>query len=296
MPLRGLWSGLIFLGCTGVLSACSSSHDESNGSQAGSSAAGRQGASGSSGRAPGSGGTLATGTGGTVANPQGCPAQAPVEGVVCSGIDTQCNYAGMDCTCEAVGADDDVSAGWNCRRAAQMCPAAVPANGSSCTPGRGDCTIGATTCACPEETQTWACWDPADCPATLPDERAPCDLVAMECEYQNAQGNGDDCECTASGWDCGRQVCPATLPAAGGECEGGDGTCAFGSQVCDCRQRMWLCWDPADCPAAPAHQAACSLERMICEYTGGECECEDGAWSCDDELITGTGTDADAGV
>jgi hypothetical protein len=114
----------------------------------------------------------------------------------------------------------------------------------------------------------------------------------MECTFPEA-AEELDCECTAQGWDCGRQACPAAAPTVGEACEGGDGVCAFGGQTCDCRQRRWVCWNPADCPAAPSHQLACNTESMICEYTGGECECEDAAWSCDRALRM---ADEDAGA
>jgi len=96
----------------------------------------------------------------------------------------------------------------------------------------------------------------------------------MECPYEDV-AEELDCECVSDGWDCGRQACPASVPAVGEACEGGDGVCTFGAQTCDCQRRAW------------------TVEGMLCGYNGGECECEDAAWSCDSELRM---ADADAGL
>ena len=198
---------------------------------------------------------------------------------------------------------------WSCRtmggnqqQQGQMCPTAEPTNGSACTPGRGNCMFGTRVCDCDNDTDAWACWDPADCPATRPAEQAACDVVGMACEYGGQGGpgqggnNNDDCDCTATGWDCGGQFCPATEPTGGGECEGGDGVCPFAGRTCDCDSQMWVCWADSDCPATPpAIESACTLEGMICPFTGGDCECEDDGWDCDDEVGAPEGT-ADGGV
>jgi hypothetical protein len=170
------------------------------------------------------------------------------------------------------------------QRPVQECPATVPANGSACVSGRGDCTIGSTFCDCPSDTQQWICWNPADCPAQAPAERAACTLVGMACDIAGSTPADEDleCECTAQGWDCGRQVCPASEPASATACEGGDGVCSYGARTCDCGNRQWLCWNASDCPASPpADNSACPLERMLCEYPSGDCECTRRGWDCE---------------
>ena len=107
--------------------------------------------------------------------------------------------------------------------------------------------------------------------------------VGMQCEYQTPGQGGDelDCECESTGWDCGRQVCPAARPAIGGMCEGGDGNCTFGDEVCDCVSRMWSCWRPSDCPgSAPTEGSACTANGMSCRYGNGSCTCDDSEWDC----------------
>lgn len=169
-------------------------------------------------------------------------------------------------------------------RGRQECPATRPSNGSACVPGRGECTIGAATCDCLDDTNKWVCWEPSDCPSAAPAEAAACTLVGIACSYRAADAGRDelDCECSATGWDCGRQVCPATEPTAGSACSSGDGTCGFGGRVCDCRSRAWVCWNASDCPAAqPVESAACAVERMLCEYPQGDCECTRAGFDCE---------------
>lgn len=180
------------------------------------------------------------------------------------------------------GARGDASMGST--RPMQECPATVPQNGASCVSGRGDCMIGDTFCDCPSESSQWLCWKPSDCPTSAPAEQSACSVVGMECEIAAADGgrNGLDCECTATGWDCGRQLCPAAEPAVGGACEGGDGTCSFGGRVCDCRSRQWVCWNQSDCPATtPTAGGACPVQRMLCDYATGECDCTAQGWQCE---------------
>jgi hypothetical protein len=272
------------------LFACSSSKETASGAET----AAPSGSTPMSSNTPGSGSTptgsmSSTGTGAVrSADTAACPAEQPEETVTCSQVDLTCSYASQQCTCENEG----FVAVWNCRRASQVCPAAAPVADSECTPGRGECTFDGTVCVCSEETSTWSCWNPADCPQAAPAEQDACDIVGMECPYEDA-AEELDCECTSGGWDCGRQACPASLPAVGEACEGGDGVCTFGAQTCDCQKRAWICWDPSTCPAMPSHDAACAVEGMLCGYNGGECECEDAAWSCDSELRM---ADADAGI
>lgn len=178
----------------------------------------------------------------------------------------------------------DAGAGRDAARPAQECPATVPQNGASCVSGRGDCMIGDTFCDCVSDTNQWLCWKPSDCPTSAPAEQSACGVVGMECEIASPDGGrgGLDCECTASGWDCGRQVCPASEPTAGA-CEGGDGTCGYANgRVCDCRSRSWVCWNQSDCPAAaPSVGGVCPVQRMLCEYASGECECTAQGWECE---------------
>lgn len=283
--MRALRIGLL---CVGLL-ACSSSKDTASSGSSASTANGAGAAAPSGSTAPGNTSSTATANGG-VRNESSasCPASAPAETVTCSPVDLTCSYPSQECTCESEG----FVAVWNCRRARQMCPEALPESGSACTPGRGECMFDAAVCLCPEDTSIWSCWNPADCPQVAPAEQASCDVVGMECPFEDA-AEELDCECTSEGWDCGRQACPAAMPAVGEACEGGDGVCMFGAQTCDCQRRAWVCWDPSTCPATPSHDAACTVEGMLCAYSGGECECEDAAWSCDSELRT---ADADAGM
>jgi hypothetical protein len=215
--------------------------------------------------------------------------------------------AGLDASSGATGdagnrLDSGTRDGGSMQRPQQECPAAVPANGSACVSGRGDCTIGDTFCDCPSDTNQWICWKPSDCPTSAPAEGAACTQVGMACEIAAADAGAQelDCECTAQGWDCGRQACPAAEPAVGAACEGGDGVCTFGARTCDCGSRQWVCWNASDCPAAPpAANAACPVQRMQCAYPGDECECTRTGWECesgeDDERDAGPRPDAGGG-
>ena len=199
-----------------------------------------------------------------------CPTTQPAEQSACPTVGIECELPGAqgqgndDCECTAVG--------WDC--GGQFCPPAEPAAAAPCDNGDGTCMYGTRICDCINQTDTWACWDPADCPATQPAEQAACDTVGMSCDYEPVGGN--ECDCTAEGWDCGTQFCPATQPVAAEACEGGDGVCPYGdTSVCDCDRQAWVCWNPMDCPATmPAEAAACTLEGMICVYDAAECECE----------------------
>jgi hypothetical protein len=172
----------------------------------------------------------------------------------------------------------------------QMCPMTEPMNGATCTPARGSCTFGTRTCDCISDTSTWACWAPSDCPTTVPAEQSMCPVVGMSCEL----GMGDDCECEATGWDCGNQFCPAAEPAPGGACEEGSGQCTFGTRICDCTDDVWACWNPSDCPAtAPLEDSMCPLTGMVCPFMGGNCTCETGGWDCQRGVMQpDPGTDA----
>jgi hypothetical protein len=162
----------------------------------------------------------------------------------------------------------------------QMCPMTEAEATGACTPARGTCMFGTRVCDCSAETNMWACWAPEECPTSLPAERSTCSVVGMSCGLMG----GADCDCTAAGWDCGRQYCPPEEPAAGGECERAQGVCTYGERTCDCEGTAWVCWTPAtDCPATPPlDDAACTINGAICEYEGGGCECDaESGWDCD---------------
>jgi hypothetical protein len=206
--------------------------------------------------------------------------------------------------------------GGGSQRARQVCPPAAPSNGDSCVAGRGDCAFGTLTCDCDEDTGAWACFDTTQCPAAPPAELAGCAPIGLECEYEDVVVNGEmddlDCECSITGWDCERQVCPPTAPATGQACElallgrsGGEGLCEYDADVCDCRGSVWTCWKPADCPAAiPAERSACMVQGMLCGYPTDECECGRRGWECesgddddddDDDRPRDAGPRSDAG-
>jgi hypothetical protein len=169
----------------------------------------------------------------------------------------------------------------------QQCPETKPSNGGTCVEARGDCMYGAEVCDCQDD--VWACWDPANCPASAPSERAGCTPVGMQCSYES-QADELDCQCTAQGWDCGRVVCPASEPVSGASCEEGDGQCTFGARVCTCEDDVWACWNPADCPSAPpAENAACNPVGMSCPYGRGECDCSEEGWECDRRVVRDAG-------
>lgn len=173
----------------------------------------------------------------------------------------------------------------------QMCPMTEAEATGTCTPARGSCTFGTRTCDCIAGSNSWACWSPSDCPATVPAERSSCPVVGMTC----MPGGRGNCSCTDQGWSCGNQYCPPAEPALGGMCEGGTGTCMYGSRICDCTGSKWVCWDPAkDCPnPAPADRAICSLTGISCQYPGGSCQCNAmSGWRCG----RGVMNDEDAGV
>jgi hypothetical protein len=175
---------------------------------------------------------------------------------------------------------------------AQMCPMTEAEATGSCTPTRGNCPFGDRVCDCSSETMAWACWAPSDCPTTVPAEQSECSVVGMSC----SPARGDNCTCTAQGWNCGNQICPAAEPALGGACQEGDGQCSYGTRTCECEDDVWVCWDPAtDCPAAPPRdQATCSLVGVSCEYEGGSCSCRESGWRCGRRVMNDP--EEDAGV
>lgn len=175
----------------------------------------------------------------------------------------------------------------------QMCPMTEAEATGSCTPARGNCPYGDRVCDCISDTMSWACWALSDCPTTVPAEQSECSVLGMSC----SPARGENCRCTAEGWDCGNQVCPAEEPALGGACEEGDGECTYGSRTCVCEDDVWACWDPAtDCPATPpADESACSILNASCAYEGGRCTCGENGWRCGRRVMNDP-PDEDAGV
>lgn len=234
-------------------------------------------------------------------NPLACPADAPNANSPCSLRGLACGYGPRACSCESPAPADPTS--WRCTTSQgnpmqNSCPAAEPMAGSACTQMRGSCRFGARVCDCVEGTNTWACWNPSDCPAMLPAEQSACTVIGMSCEFASAGGrDGQDCECEATGWDCGRQFCPPAPPTVAAACEGGEGTCPYGDMVCDCSERAWACWKPSDCPAsAPAANSACATNGMVCGYGRGSCECDDNTWDCRGLPRADAGVRGDAGT
>ena len=174
----------------------------------------------------------------------------------------------------------------------QMCPMTEAEATGTCTPSRGNCPFGDRVCDCSSETMSWACWASSDCPTTVPAEQSACSVVGMSC----SPARGDNCTCTAQGWNCGNQVCPPEEPTSGGACQEGDGECSYGSRTCECENDVWVCWDPAtDCPTAPpADQSTCSLVGVSCEYEGGSCSCRGSGWRCGRQVMNDP--EEDAGV
>jgi hypothetical protein len=171
----------------------------------------------------------------------------------------------------------------------QMCPMTEPSASESCMPAAGNCMFGTRICDCIAPGNTWACWDPSQCPTAVPAEQSSCPVVGMTCRPM--RGN---CTCRDTGWDCGNQFCPAAEPALGGQCEAGTGTCMYGARICDCISSTWSCWNPADCPMSPpADNAMCSARGMACMYPGGSCTCGNmSTWRCG----RGVMNDNDAGI
>jgi hypothetical protein len=217
MTLR-LCIGLVCAGLFGSSGGCGSNSapPTGDGGLAGASAFG--GVSGGTAGTTGVAGTVGTGIAGTtgvagttgIVNGVNCPATAPADNSMCTVDMTRCTYGADTCSCNMRGGN---MLAWNCGATAmmQVCPATQPANATSCTPGYGNCPFSAAlVCDCANDTQQWACWDPADCPATQPANDATCSLVGMACNYPAAQGQrrGARCQCTDTGWDCGGRFDP----------------------------------------------------------------------------------------
>ena len=131
-----------------------------------------------------------------------CPANRPMDGETCSSRGLTCEFEMGDCTCNTNTMAAFGALLWDCPVdfRAQMCPATAPAPGGMCRTVFGECPYGADKiCDCADDTDTWACWNPADCPAMPPESQSACDPVGMECEYDDLMM---DCDCTSQGWDC----------------------------------------------------------------------------------------------
>jgi len=143
------------------------------------------------------------GAGGSrAAEPAMCPVDRPMNGATCPERGLTCPFEGGDCTCETDSMGAFGAIAWDCpvNLRAQMCPMAEPEAGSACTTIFGECEYGdSKVCDCADETDTWACWNPADCPAAAPANMSSCEVVGMECEYEDTM---TDCDCTPEGWDC----------------------------------------------------------------------------------------------
>jgi hypothetical protein len=90
--------------------------------------------------------------------------------------------------CASLEADDPV------------CPEAEPPPETQCTSllNAATCTYGSNVaCHCAQEAQTWACWNPADCPNRKPERDSTCASLGMTCGY-----GSDACECLSTGWRC----------------------------------------------------------------------------------------------
>jgi hypothetical protein len=134
--------------------------------------------------------------------PYPCPATPPEQRALCSTRDLSCEYDQGTCLCAPDPMGTFGALAWNCPfdAAATACPETQPEPDSMCTPllDAADCSYGRqTACHCAGEAQTWACWDPANCPKQQPDDASACDPIGSSCHYASKR-----CECFARGWQC----------------------------------------------------------------------------------------------
>jgi hypothetical protein len=134
--------------------------------------------------------------------PYPCPETPPETNALCSTRDLSCEYDDGTCLCTANVMGMFGALAWNCPddAAAKMCPPLQPEPNSTCTSllGAADCSYGRqVACNCGGETQTWVCWNPADCPSDRPDDESQCNPLGMACRY-----DGATCECFTPGWQC----------------------------------------------------------------------------------------------
>lgn len=135
--------------------------------------------------------------------PYPCPPDtAPMPESMCTVPDLSCEYRQGTCKCGPDPMGTFGALAWSCTFSApsETCPASQPEAGTACTSllDAAACSYGLqVACHCSGETQTWACWDPADCSKGQPDDKAECDPVGMACPYPPSS-----CECFSSGWSC----------------------------------------------------------------------------------------------
>ena len=133
--------------------------------------------------------------------PYPCPNYEPTAGAQCSTNELSCGYGDGACVCLRDPSGNFGQLVWTCNfgAATQGCPDSEPHTGASCTTlfGAPECEYTARLCHCASEAQTWACWNPSDCPRREPDEAAECQLIGMTCEYSDVR-----CECFPDGWRC----------------------------------------------------------------------------------------------
>jgi hypothetical protein len=143
------------------------------------------------------------GGGGSRAPEEMCPAERPMDGDSCKERGAVCEYDDGNCTCNAASMGGFGEIAWDCPfqiPQGQMCPPQAPQPGSACMNVFGECPYGSDKiCDCADDTDTWSCWNPADCPMTPPENMSACDPVGMECEYDDTMM---ECDCTSEGWDC----------------------------------------------------------------------------------------------
>lgn len=134
--------------------------------------------------------------------PYPCPPQTPTPAAVCTVPDLSCEYSKGVCKCDPDPMGTFGALAWSCTFSApaETCPDAQPEAGAPCSSllDAAACSYGRQlTCHCSGETQSWACWDPADCPRERPDDDDACEAIGMACRYAAAS-----CECFSHGWTC----------------------------------------------------------------------------------------------
>jgi hypothetical protein len=180
--------------------------------------AGPNGGMPSAGGAPGAGGA-------GFMNPEGCPAEAPMNDDDCFvnlDVQTSCEYPGSRCVCNgymAAGGAGGATAGagnWICRGAGADCPDAAPSTGDACDQNVRCPYPGDIDCAC--QGGEWACEGAGNqgagggggapsagaCPATEPTAADPCDGPIASCFYDDSNTL---CSCPSRGpgadeWAC----------------------------------------------------------------------------------------------
>jgi hypothetical protein len=135
--------------------------------------------------------------------PYPCPEKPPRFGDVCSTRALSCEYNEGTCVCTTDALGMFGALAWNCpfEPEANRCPVTQPQAGTACASllGASNCGYGRNaSCNCSSEMQTWACWDPDDCPKDRPDDGAECgEPIGKSCVYSAAT-----CECGSDGWSC----------------------------------------------------------------------------------------------